>query len=327
MKKILLFAFLMALGSAAFAQSSNANIGGVNFGAGAATPAACKAPSYFYNSTTSVYSICNSGGTYAALGFSGGSTVNPSFTGVILGPDGTLTAPTYSFTSTPGAGFWLDASAQPTISKGGVARFNVETLAVSIPVGNVYCWATTTVGTACNAGLSEDAAGVVDVGNGSAANKTGFLRSGNTVRVASNFTTINNTSLQTITGLSWTFPATGTMVFSFHCHGSYSIATGAVAVGFGIQAATAAPTNIEATGEMYTAAAVATQATLATLASTTATQIVAGTPGSTGVNNAFDLYGTIENPASTANTYNIMVSTGTGADVVTVLRGAFCTLE
>jgi hypothetical protein len=64
--------------------------------------------------------------------------------------------------------------------------------------------------------------------------------------------------------------------------------------------------------------------TLATLTTTTATAIVTGTPGATATNYTAELDGTIESPS--ANTINIMVSTATAADAVTVLRGSYCQL-
>lgn len=161
--------------------------------------------------------------------------------------------------------------------------------------------------------------------NGSAG---GFFLNGATKRVASNFATSGvGTALETITGLSWTVPATGTVVFSFNCDLSYSQATGATVVAFGIEAATAAPTNIYATGiQQITVGPPATlvTGTLATLASTTATNIVSGTPGATATNYTVHLAGTIENAATTANTFNIKVSTATAANLVTVLRGSQC---
>jgi hypothetical protein len=149
----------------------------------------------------------------------------------------------------------------------------------------------------------------------------------NRVAVASDFTTANNTSLQTITGLSWSLPAVAAN-YSFHCSLSYSIATATVGMQFGIQAATNNPTNIFATGTLELSLgppfSYAT-GTLATLNTTTATAITGGTPGATGTLYGVELNGTIENPA-VLNTINIMVDTTNGADAVTVKRGSFCYL-
>jgi lysophospholipase L1-like esterase len=149
-----------------------------------------------------------------------------------------------------------------------------------------------------------------------------------------NFTTAANTSLQTITGSSHslTFSAASmptAYVSNGHCALAYSQATGNAAVAFGIQAATSAPTNIYATGsEQITVGPPATYAAgvLATLATTTATNVVSGTPGATATNYTVTLDFTLEEPATTANTVNIMVSTATSGDAVTVLRDSFCQL-
>lgn len=160
-----------------------------------------------------------------------------------------------------------------------------------------------------------------------ACTSTGFIQSGNTARVATDFTTAVNTSLQTIAGLTWTVPAVATS-YSFHCGITYSQATAAALVSFGIQAATNAPTNIFANGSQeITQGPPATEVNgnLPTLATTTATTIVSGTPGSTANSYVVTLDGTIENPA-VVNTFNIMVSTATSADAVTVKRGSYCQL-
>lgn len=146
----------------------------------------------------------------------------------------------------------------------------------------------------------------------------------NRYTVPSNFTTANNSSLQAITGLVVTTP-TAAQNYSFHCALAYSQATANVAVAFGIQAATIAPTNIFATGTIQTNTTAFSAGTLATLATTTATNIVSATPGATATNFKAELDGTIELPAG-ENTINFMVSTATGTDAVTVLRGSYCEL-
>jgi len=176
-----------------------------------------------------------------------------------------------------------------------------------------------------DAGYTRVAAGLLGVSNGSAGDSSGLLLSGNKVFVTTNFTTAANTSLQTITGLTWNLPAIARN-YSFTCHLAYSQATGTAAVALGVQAATAAPTNIFARGVLYTSATVFTTGVLATLNTTTATSVVSGTPSATATNFVADLSGTIENSAN-ANAFNIMVSTATSGDAVTILRGSYCTLS
>lgn len=149
---------------------------------------------------------------------------------------------------------------------------------------------------------------------------------GNKAFVTSNFTTANNTSLQTITGLTFNLLPVA-LNYSFHCSLSYSQATANVAVAFGIQSATHAATNIFANGTEQTNTTAFSGGTLATLSSTTATNIVSATPGATATNFTATLDGTIEEPAfDDGNIINIMVSTATGTDAVTVLRGSYCHL-
>jgi hypothetical protein len=149
------------------------------------------------------------------------------------------------------------------------------------------------------------------------------------VSVASDFTTANNTSLQTITGLVFTLPALPATAanYKFQCDLLYSQATAAVADQFGIQAATFAPTNIMAMGNIGISTSATTYGNLPVLATTTATAIVTFTPSAiTTVWNAH-LAGFIENPLNASTqTVNIMVQTSNGADAVTVKRGSVCTI-
>lgn len=157
-----------------------------------------------------------------------------------------------------------------------------------------------------------------------------LVANNNTQRLTTNFTTINNTSLQTV--LTWTMPVLGSFgtAESFHCSLTYSQATAAVAVGFGIQDSSNNPQNIFANAvQQITVGPPATyvSGTLATLATTTATQIVSGTPGATGTNYVVHIDGTIEYVgAAGGHVVNIMVSTANGADAVTILRGSYCSL-
>lgn len=177
----------------------------------------------------------------------------------------------------------------------------------------------------CATGLGEIAQGIVGSSTScSSANDSGFFRSGNTVRVASDFTTANNTNLQTITGLSWTLPAVAKN-WSFHCALLYSQATAAVADQFGIQVATNAPTNVAAVAEAFSSATAQTVGTISGLNTTTATPIVTFTPSAITTIFGAQIDGTFELPAS-ANTVNIMVQTSNGADAVTVKRGSYCQL-
>ena len=146
-----------------------------------------------------------------------------------------------------------------------------------------------------------------------------------TLYVASDFTLSANTNLQTISGLTFTLPANTALTVAFNCHLMYSQATAAVADQFGIQAATIAPTNIAAKGQVYTSTSASVAGNLPILATTTATAIVTFTPSAiTTVFNA-DLSGFIENPSNAStNVINVMAQTSNAANLVTVKRGSFC---
>src|SRR5579872_1429729 len=198
-------------------------------------------------------------------------------------------------------------------------------------IGSLTCVPVNGFSMACNAfsdtGLS--ASGTVPTSNttGGVVTPAAAIShlAGNLAQVGSaGFTTAANTSLQTITGLTFNLsPAAAN--YSFHCALSYSQATGTAAVAFGIQAASNAPTNVFAMGGLGTSATAGTSGVLPTLNTTTATAIVSGTPSATATNYTAVLDGTIGEPAATnGNAINFMVSTATSGDAVTVLRGSYC---
>ncbi len=149
------------------------------------------------------------------------------------------------------------------------------------------------------------------------------------VNVATDFTTSGSgTALETITGLTWTIPASTAISMPFACYFTYSQAVGNDAVAFGIQDVTVSPTNIAARGYIRTSATVSTAGNLATLITTSATPIVSATPGATGTNYMAEISGYIEAPSNASSSaIRIMVSTGTAADLITIRRGSSCRLN
>lgn len=148
------------------------------------------------------------------------------------------------------------------------------------------------------------------------------------VFVTSNFTTPGNTNLNLITGLSWTVPTNTSANYHFDCFGEYSIATAAVAVDFGIQDVSIAPTNALITGKQWiaTGSASPTVGVLTAFASTTATSVTSATPGATATVYEWEMHGLVEHPSNaTPSVFQVMVKTATSADVVTVYRGSYCT--
>jgi hypothetical protein len=147
------------------------------------------------------------------------------------------------------------------------------------------------------------------------ANFSGYVHGSNTAQVAADFTSAVNTSLQTITGLSWNLDANAKK-YSFHCSLMYSQATAAVAMQFGIQAATVSrpisPQRLEWTlrlpltlQEFYRISRRRRQTAIVTFTPSAITTVFAG-----------DLDGTIDLPANNGgNVVNIMVQTSNSADL------------
>src|SRR5205807_756978 len=173
-------------------------------------------------------------------------------------------APTYSWTSSPNSGLTANGSAAALIAGGSIA---FQGGAAANVTRHPIC---ENNGTSCLTWAS----GLIST----TGTDVPVIHGNNTLQVASDFTTAANTSLQTITGLSYTFPVSTALKLSFHCALNYSQATGTAAVAFGIQGATTAPNSIDANGTEYTSATVFTAGTLNSLATTTATNIVSATP-------------------------------------------------
>lgn len=256
-------------------------------------------------------------------------------TGTVQIPNGSLANPTLCMLINLATCFWGKSSGFPFVLSNGtnnlIAFGNTGANALTQSSGGVVGWTSSLDATATkDTGASRDAPAIQDFGNGAAGDTSGFFKSGMTRRVAADFTTAANTSLQLITGLSWGLPNLGTHTFSFECNLTYSQATAAAAVAFGFSL-TANPTNFNAGGQEGTSLTALTTGTVRNVtALTTGTAIVSATPSAVGaLGTAADmfevkLHGTLENPASTAQTLGIMVSTATSADAVSVYRGGEC---
>jgi len=149
------------------------------------------------------------------------------------------------------------------------------------------------------------------------------------VFVATDFTTSGvGTALEAITGLTWTIPASTAINMPFSCKLIYSQAVANAAVAFGIQDVTVSPTNIAGMGVIYTNTTASTEGALAGLNSTTATAIVSASPAATATDFVALVSGFIEAPSNASSSaINIMVSTATAADLVTIRRGSMCQLN
>lgn len=154
---------------------------------------------------------------------------------------------------------------------------------------------------------------------------TGYQNSGvaQIYYTTSNFTTAANTSLQTITGLTWQLPLNTVLNVPFSCKLTYSQATAVVPISFGLQTDTLTPTNFQGMGQMETALTTVAFGD-AKVTNTTATTIVTGTPSAiTTIWNAY-IDGFIENPSGAATNINVMAQTSNASDLVTVYRDSWC---
>jgi hypothetical protein len=235
---------------------------------------------------------------------------SPAFTTPNLGTPSAVTIALPLTVTGATSGGVIYASSTTGITSSGILNANI------VPVGG-------------GAGAAPTNSSITD--NGTQVSTSEVIIGGNTVHVGTaNFTTAS-TSLVTITGLTWTFPAANRN-YAFNCRISYSQATAAALDAFGVQATTTAPTNLYAAMRVSTGLAVTgVDATLPVLATTTATNIGTFTPSAAGaigtVADIFvaDVWGYLEQGAG-ATTLNIMALSGSGSDSLTIYRGSSCTL-
>lgn len=253
---------------------------------------------------------------------------NQNFGGVGL-PAGLLfSAPTFTISGV-GSGNGVLALAGNT---SGTATFTAPAVAgtVTNPVlsSNTFRVASgTQLEIGPDTGLSREAAGVIDVGNGTQADSSALLSTGNHVFLNAPFTDSNASGLQVITGLSF---ALGTVAhsWSFHCSLTYSQATPSASDQFGVASLTTSPTNLHAWAHVITtegAAAVQNSADSGNITNTTPTAIVTFTPVGTGVK-AAEIDGSIETAGTTATTLQFYVTNGTAADVIVIARDSYCVI-
>ena len=150
---------------------------------------------------------------------------------------------------------------------------------------------------------------------------------GNKSFVTADFTDSTSTTLQLVTGLSWTLPTSKAVNVSFHCMLLFDQATGAVSDSIGIGVTGTAPTQANASAVVYTNTTVSTAGTLTALASTTPTAVVTFTPSAITTIWEATLNGTIEQPSNaTPGVFGVYVATTTGTDNFIVKRGSYCSL-
>ena len=147
------------------------------------------------------------------------------------------------------------------------------------------------------------------------------------MNVASDFTDSTSTTLQLITGLSTTMPVSKAVIVNLHCGILFDQASATVSDQFGIGVTGTAPTQANASGNVFITASTVTAGTLTALASTTPTAVVTFTPGVATTIYRAELDATIEQPSNaTPGVLGVYVQTTTGTDNIIVKRGTSCTV-
>src|SRR5581483_1639592 len=208
-------------------------------------------------------------------------TDSPAFTTKVTVPAGSVTAASIVFAGDTTGGFMRQAANSPCVTNGTKCIINLVagTPKIQMPSNGLLAFSNSSsdATTTANTSVNSAGPGLVGIGTG-ATQTTGLIASGMKTFVTADFTTAANTSLQTITGLSWTLPVSTAVNFSFHCALQYSQGTATGAVAFGVQGATTAPTQINASGIISTNTTAQTYGNLQGLATTTATNVVSATP-------------------------------------------------
>ena len=136
-----------------------------------------------------------------------GTSTNPvTFSNVLEGPNGSVSAPTYGFTNSTGSGLWFDG-AYPEITQNGSRVTAFPSTGPQSGAGTIYGWTSTAgnPGLSADTGISRTAAATIAVGNGTPSDASGTInaagyQAGGTAGVtAGNFTAV--TSITTKAGL------------------------------------------------------------------------------------------------------------------------------
>lgn len=216
-------------------------------------------------------------------------------------------------------------------------QLTINDVNILLPSGNVLCWnsdsgisrlgaASLAMGTCTNGDFS-GALKLASVNSTGIAPGFQFNGLAHNYFVTTDFTTANNTNPQTITGLSWTFPASQAMNVGFRCNLLYSQATGAVADTFQVLDTTVAATNSAFGASAQISSTVATPGNLSAISSTSAQTVVTFTPSATATVYQAFIWGNIEQPSNASTSvFAIQVQTSTGADAITIKRGSQCNL-
>lgn len=293
------------------------------------------------NSTAAIGAgVLLKGGGAGACGAASLATDNGTslvYTGAngITGPNGTTTNPTFNFASSIGMGFYRRAADVIGVSDSGEIAEFFGASPVGLAIGSSSSFQFTNGGPSATRDTSISRVGpdIIGIGNGNGTNSSGFSKSAMTVFTAADVTcgttgTIADcTTAQTVTGLSITLPLSA-QSWTFDCNGVVDQATGTAANQWLIQTATNGATSTTAYYMMATAAGVSLVGAVTDQASTTtAFQITPSwTLGATGTKMPFHIWGTISGASASGTVFNLQVINPTNADLLTIYRGASCSL-
>lgn len=271
--------------------------------------------------------------------FAGSTVLAINSSGLLMAPNGSTAGPSYSFSSLNSGGIYTDGTNllfgdTPVLFGNSSVGFRTDnTYNIGATTGNrpanVYAANSLFAGTSgvfgwpsassADTGLSRGAALIVDVGNGTNGNTQGFVKSAQSVIVASDFTTAN-TSLTAITGLSVQLPSVSGTNWSFSCDLVVSQASAVTNDLIGIQTAgTSAPTSLTAGG---TVGLLMTGA-ITDVSSTAAQTLITFTPAS-GMQYPVHIGGGIVGITSSGSTLKILIANGGIGSIIRVYAGSSC---
>jgi hypothetical protein len=153
-----------------------------------------------------------------------GTSTNPVVaTNVWSSPVGAAATPAYSFTGFLGYGMWLDSSNGVAFSDSGTERFVTVSNALKLNNNEILNWAASSLpGGSADVGFSRQGVNMLALGNATANDETGLLRSGNTCRITADVSLTVNVANSFC---SFTLPAVA-KAWAFRCDVQWAITAG-----------------------------------------------------------------------------------------------------
>jgi hypothetical protein len=133
------------------------------------------------------------------------------------------------------------------------------------------------------------------------------------------------TAATAVTQFTWGNLVAGVM-YSFHCSGTTTQATGGAGIGIAFQTATTAATSMEAHATVATSATAAGYQSSGALSTTTYSAIYTGAAGLITTQLPWEVDGSVQVGATAPTAFNIGFFSVNAADAVTVKRNSYCTL-